>query len=118
MEQQSEIWFRLGVTRHSQAAAIGGWQHHIQHLNRAQLFQYGARREPGRMRSETLFQRDDQAVGRHIDELRCHTNAISDFTNRPVEDGIDIEVVAGCDRVMSAGGEWQNGTRRSHNHFA
>ena len=74
MEQQSKIWFRLGVTRPNQTAAISGWQHHIEHLNRAQLFQYGARREPRRMRSEMMFQHYDPAGGEKRDQdVGLHT---------------------------------------------
>jgi len=39
MEQQRNIRFRLGVAGHHQTAAIGGWQHDIEPLDRRQFLQ-------------------------------------------------------------------------------
>ena len=71
------ILLRLGVAGEDERASVRGGEVNVEHLDRGELFQNGARRQPWRQRTQTLLQRYLEAVGeeRHedvrLDTLVC-----------------------------------------------
>ena len=63
MQQQRLLGVGLGVTRQHQAAAIGGGERHVQHLNGGEFFQHRSRGQSGSVRLQPVLQRHREAVG-------------------------------------------------------
>jgi hypothetical protein len=63
MQQQCLLGVRFGVTRHHQAAAIGGRKRHVQHLNGGEFFQHGSRGQARSVRLQAVLQGHREAVG-------------------------------------------------------
>ena len=62
MQQQRQVSFRFCVARHYQPATIRCREANIERLNRRQFLQHRTRRQPRRMRLQSLLQRHRQAI--------------------------------------------------------
>ena len=61
VQQQRLLRFRLGIAGHDQPASVGGGQADIEHLDRGQFFQHGARGQARGAGGQPLLERDRQA---------------------------------------------------------
>jgi hypothetical protein len=67
-EQQQLVGFGLGVAGEDELAPVGGWEMHVEHLDRRELVERLVHGEPWCTLLELILERDVQAVGKEGDE--------------------------------------------------
>ncbi len=87
VQQEVELWFRLGVAGEQQLAAVGGWRVDVDHLQGGELLDHAAWRQPRCQSAQPPRKSDVQAIGQEGDEdvgLDARLDLVKDRPDRKV----------------------------------